>query len=229
MIDFEYKKYLLLAYLKSVGARFNEKKLYPFLSDLVFHYRNLISIRDKKEKARNDFPKELSRLDFENFKLEYERMVGDAACLEVISNILDFAIPQIQQQLVEGRDIYDYVDQDLKIEPIGIMPIDLQEGYLFLYAEKQRKTRVYSYGITLFERQDEAFRGIKTEYLQDFKPSITQTFEAFKLQLIKTNKALPNPATWLVSSGLAIPVEETLLPVAKRALIRYLAANERQG
>ena len=41
LIDFEYKKYQLLGYLQKVKDSFNRVELYPFLSDLVFHYRNL--------------------------------------------------------------------------------------------------------------------------------------------------------------------------------------------
>ena len=49
LIDFEYKKYILLAYLKNVRQNFQGQILYPFLSDLVFHYRNLLSIRENKQ------------------------------------------------------------------------------------------------------------------------------------------------------------------------------------
>ena len=39
-IDFEYKKYVLLAYLQEVNMNFEKTHLYPFLADLVDHYRN---------------------------------------------------------------------------------------------------------------------------------------------------------------------------------------------
>lgn len=224
LIDFEYKKYLLLAYLKAVSTQFEEKRLYPFLADLVFHYRNLVSIRDNKERVTKDFPKKLSKLDFEQFTLEYEKMVGDEACLDVISQILDFAIPHMQKHVRDGKGIYEMVEENLTIEPIGIVPIDLQEGYMFLYTEKQHRTRIYSYAVTLFERGDEKYRGIRTDFLEEFVPSITRTFESYKLQLIKQYRDLPNPATWLVSSSLGYPVEDTLLPIAKRSLVRRLAS-----
>lgn len=37
-IDFELKKYTLLAYLQEVNSHFNENKLYPQLADIIFHY-----------------------------------------------------------------------------------------------------------------------------------------------------------------------------------------------
>jgi hypothetical protein len=40
LIDFEYKKYQLLAYFKNVKESFQRVELYPFLGDMIFHYRN---------------------------------------------------------------------------------------------------------------------------------------------------------------------------------------------
>jgi len=45
-IDFELKKYTLLAYLQEVDKYFNENKLYPQLADIIFHYNNLVAFRD---------------------------------------------------------------------------------------------------------------------------------------------------------------------------------------
>ena len=36
-IDFELKKYTLLAYLQEVNKHFNESKLYPLLSDMILY------------------------------------------------------------------------------------------------------------------------------------------------------------------------------------------------
>ena len=60
LIDFEYKKYVLLAYLKTVKQSFGKVELYPFLADLVLHYRNLTAVKENKALFRESFPKELS-------------------------------------------------------------------------------------------------------------------------------------------------------------------------
>ena len=48
IIDFEYKKYILLAYLQHIKSEFDERKLYPMLSDLFFHYQNLLQFKENK-------------------------------------------------------------------------------------------------------------------------------------------------------------------------------------
>ncbi len=224
-IDFEYKKYLLLGYLQAVSRNFEEDKLYPFLSDLVFHYRNLLSIRDNHQRALNQFPKQLSKLDFEEFKLEYERMVEDGDYMEVIAQILEFALPRIEKQLGKGKEIYEQVDAQVRIEPIGLVPIDTSAGYFFLHAEQLPEVDIYEYEISIFTKSEDQFRELRTKFLDQFKLSITRTLESYKLELIRNNKQWPNPAAWLLSSSAVLPVQATLLPIAKRRLVRHLGQS----
>jgi hypothetical protein len=77
LIDFEYKKYQFLAYFKEVKSSFNRVELYPFLSDLVFHYRNLVSLKENHSLLRDSFPKELSQEGLKNLELNYKRMIED--------------------------------------------------------------------------------------------------------------------------------------------------------
>ena len=64
LIDFEYKKYILLAYLKDIRKRFDVNQLYPFMSDLVFHYRNILKVKESKKLMYENFPETLSKADF---------------------------------------------------------------------------------------------------------------------------------------------------------------------
>ena len=57
LIDFEYKKYVLMAYLQTVKSSFGKVELYPFMADLVFHYRNLQALKENKALIRESFPK----------------------------------------------------------------------------------------------------------------------------------------------------------------------------
>ena len=72
-IDFEYKKYILLAYLQEVNSQFEKQKLYPALSDLIFHYQNLIKIRDNKNNLFESFPERMVQTNMEQFKIIYEK------------------------------------------------------------------------------------------------------------------------------------------------------------
>ncbi|MEO1254782.1 MAG: hypothetical protein AAFY41_07855, partial [Bacteroidota bacterium] len=77
LIDYEYKKYILLAYLKDIKKRFNQSELYPFMSDLVFHYRNLLKVKQSKELMYESFPETLSKADFNKLQLTYNKIIND--------------------------------------------------------------------------------------------------------------------------------------------------------
>ena len=62
-IDFEYKKYVLLAYLQEINRHFDKRRLYPNLSDLVFHYNNLLYFKQNKTTLQNAFPQRLTKAD----------------------------------------------------------------------------------------------------------------------------------------------------------------------
>ncbi len=162
--DFEYKQYLLLAYLQHVDKEFKEHKLYPCLTELFGHYINLLGLKEQKEQALNSFPKKIVRIDPAKFELEYERLVQDDQYLEEIQMVMEYALPKLGKTLKEGQDIYDYVEEQLLLQPVGIVPVKADEGYLMLREGGQSKVEVYEYTLTLFESANEQYRSLKTQY-----------------------------------------------------------------
>jgi hypothetical protein len=222
-IDFEYKRYLLLAYLQEVSNNFTETKLYPSLSELVSHYRSVVSLKENKKSLYESFPERISGADISQFSLIYEKILNDDQIMQEIESIIDFSIPQFEKSLAEGRKIYDLVESQINIFPVGIMPLNTDEGYLFLKYAPDRETIVYEYQITIFENPDERYRGISTNYIGSYSNSIQNTFENIKRDLIRYHRKMPNPATYVIESELKIPLEETFLPMAKRTLVKYVA------
>ena len=79
LVDFEYKRYILLAYLNHVKASFGKVELYPFLSDLVLHYSNLKTLQENKSLISESFPKELSQDSLLKLEMTYKSLIGDDA------------------------------------------------------------------------------------------------------------------------------------------------------
>jgi hypothetical protein len=222
LMDFEYKKYLLLAYLKDVKENFNDRKLYPYLSDLLFHYKNLLSIKENKKLLRENFPKQISKADFEKLEVIYDELINDDKVMQDIEEILMYSLPKLKEHLVEGKDIYDFVEEQLTISSVGVSPLYPDEGYLLIYKPGSSETQVYEYQLTIFQNADEKYRGIHTHFLETISKSIFMTFEAMKVDLIRKYKKMPNPATYLVDSRVDYPFQETLLPIAKRLLVKHI-------
>ncbi len=226
LIDFEYKKYMLLAYLQETARYFDEKKLYPKLSELVEHYNNIKLFRDKKIAVAKDFPKEISRLDFEKMKTEYREIFEDDELLKELDSIVEFALPQIETKLGLGKELYEEVEDKLEVFPVGILPLRTDEGYFFLSDFLKKLVNVYHYQVTIFETVQEKFRGINTRFLFSYTTGITQNYESVKYQLIEQNAQLPNPATYAVEFRQSFPLPETMLPIARRSLVRYISIKE---
>jgi len=224
IIDFEHKKYLLLGYLKYISENFNDKKLYPFLSDLIFHYRNVISLQENHKIMQDAMPKKLRKFDLDNFRLEYTKMMDDDEYMLIIESILNYAIPRIKSALANGKEIYEFVEDKIEIQPIGIVPINKDFGYFILANGDTKFSTVFEYEMSIIENATEKFRSLKTNFLQEYKKQFTQTFESIKLDLLKTHKKFGNPATFSIRSEVKFPMTETLLPIAKRSLVRYLSA-----
>lgn len=225
LIDFEYKKYLLLAYLKSAKDSFQRVELYPFLADLVFHYRNLMALKESKSLIVDRFPKQLSLDNLRNLEVNYKKIIEDDAIMQEIESIIEFSLPQLKTSLDEGSFIYDYVESKCEILPVGITALYANEGYLFISQPPQKETDIYRYQITIFDNSNEQLRAIHTHYILKAEKSLVNTYEQIKLQLVRAYSDLPNPATYLVLSRLKFPLTQTLMPVAKRLLVKQISTT----
>jgi hypothetical protein len=224
LIDFEYKKYILLSYLQGVRSSFDDRKLYPHLSDLVFHYQNLQSLKQNKELLFENFPGKIERADFEKLKIHYKKMVEDDSLMRELELILSFALPALKSTLNEGKSLYEYIEEQLEVEPIGVCPLYANDGYLLVNERLKKTTQVYQYQITVFESVEEKYRGIHTKYLETVEKTLSRTFESLKIELIRKYPDLPNPATYLIDIKEDIPFHETAMPMAKRLLVKYISA-----
>jgi hypothetical protein len=225
LIDFEYKKYILLAYFKGIQEEFKASKLYPYLSDIIFHYQNLQNVKEHKKILYQSFPKQISKADFEKLHLEYENLVQDDELMEELESIISFALPNFKSLLLEGKNMYEYIEQNLEFLPIGISPLYQKEGYLLLHEEFLRNIQIYYYQVSMFTNIKNSFRAIHLQHMETIQKSFFETFENLKIQLLRKYKQMPNPATFLVNAKLSYPLEETLLPLAKRILIKYISQN----
>ena len=225
-IDFELKKYTLLAYLQKVNECFSQNKLYPPLADIIFHYNNLLHFKTNKAYLQQQFPKKLAQADLQKLQLLYEAMIQDSDVMQELEDILRYSLQKMKNTIEGGTQIYEYVEDKINITPVGLVPLDCNEGYFMLSDGSYSSTKVFYYRLSIFEKQDERYRSIKTSYVAGWQRTMTNTYENIKSELIRNRKDLPNPAVYCIETELKYPVEETLLPVAKRRLVRFLAEQK---
>lgn len=219
-IDFEYKKYLLLAYLKHIDQQFEEIRLFPHFNDLRTHFDLCKTIRLSKQKIKTAFPKKLLGLNFERLRLNFENLHEDDAFLSEINNILDFAISELSITVNKGLELIQEVGTNITLTPLGVLPLRTQEGYLFLQHNAINSVSVYYYELALYNNYQERY--LKTKYVEQVKLGYLNNVVQLKIDLVRKYKQLPNPATYIVESKYDYPLSETLLPVAERLLLAYM-------
>lgn len=222
-IDFESKKYTLLAYLQKVNACFNEHRLYPELSDIIFHFNNLQAFRNNKNFLQQQFPKRVTGIQLQRLELLYEEMMQDDELMAEIEDIVGYAVLKMQPAIHTGTEIYEFVEENLQIWPVGLLPLDIQEGFFMLSAGTDRQVHIYTYRLTVFERRDAKYRALKSSFVDSRERTLLHTFEQIKLALLREYRDMGHPAVYAIETPLEFPLEETILPVAKRSLVKYLS------
>src|SRR5688500_20223540 len=101
-IDFELKKYTLLAYLQEVNKYFNQNKLYPQLGDVIFHYNNLVAFRENKKFLQEHFPKKLSGIQLEKLQILYEQMIQDDELMQELEDIINYSASKMKGTINSG-------------------------------------------------------------------------------------------------------------------------------
>jgi hypothetical protein len=220
-IDFEYKKYLILAYLQSARKQFEKVELYPTLADLVSHYTQLLNLQQKQESMKQNFPTKLSTADLENWQLIYKKLEENNETILEIEDIINFAIPQIKEGLNEGKKIYEYIEKNIQVLPIGLLGLHNYIGFLIIYKEKEKEAQVFEYKISIFENANEIYRGIHTNFLENIQKNTSNTFESLKQNLVKKYGYI-HSSTYLAYSKVNCSLDFTLLPVVKRLLVKEI-------
>lgn len=225
LLDFEYKKYILLAYLKHCSESFGESKLYPPMADLVGHYTHLLELKKNVDGMIDQFPKELDGVDLARAELNWQRNLPLDHSISTVTEILEFAIPGMKHTLDEGKMIYEFVEKNIELAPVGLLPVHRTEGFLLLNEEPDTDVHIYQYKMSMISMTSELYRSLSLDYVGKQHRSICNSFEQIKLGLIELYRNLPNPATYLCISKFRFPLSETFLPVSKRLLMKNISAS----
>lgn len=217
--DIESRQYHVLDGLKHCYGEFTHNKLYPSLAELVDLHSALVNIVNGMSDIQGHLPHELKEVDLEQGKLVYENFTNDKD-LERAADLITWGLPKIEQAIEEGVSIYNFVDEHMHIEQVGIMPMYRDEGYWFVPDPKAALLHLLRYEVSLFSSANERYRQLKTTNLGEIEQKrIVQSPESIKLGLIEKYRDLPNPATYMCETDLDFPYTETILPIGKRKLM----------
>ena len=221
-IDLELKQYVLLGYLQRVQERFREHKLYPYLHQLRDHLDELVELKRIKGELEAGTTRELLGVDPEGGVLQYAPLLAPEGPLAVINEVIGFALPELQSHWARGEALRRRLAERIHFSPVGLMPLDARDGYLFL--RQGSEMRVYVYGTTLYpDTADERhYRRMHTRYVTTCSVGLLSPYERVKAELVRYRPELPNPAVFCFESEVDLPRIETFMPLAKQLVYHYI-------
>lgn len=221
--DFERTQYQLLGGLKQARDEFSQNRIYPHLGHLVKLYKALRTILQRSDEFRTPQTGKIAGIDMEAREVVYEWPELDNDQMAIVEEFIRWSLPHIQDAIEEGRAVYEFVEDNLEVEEVGIVPSYVQEGYLMVPDRETNRLHVLRYSLSIFTDADERYRSLKTVHCKSIpRRGVDPHPSSVKLKLMEERQDLPNPATYYFSTEIDFPYESTMLPVVKRRLMRYL-------
>lgn len=223
LMDAEYKEYVLLAWLQKVKQDLQGSRLYPALANVIDKHRELTAIKKGLEQGKESGP--VIGLDFAKMQLLRAQMTHPSSMEDYLQDVIGRALPHLDATMQEGKMLYDLIDSKVIFGPIGIQPLHINEGYLIVtHGESaDRKLIAYRYNKSRITRGGDAFLELNLQCVESRSLSRLETANGIKWSLIRRYRELPQPATYHVHMEWAIPIEPTLLPIARRRLLQEIA------
>lgn len=222
--DLEIRQYVILGELKKITEQFKYYKIYPFLSQLVELQKILKEITARLSDLRSEFPKRISKIDWVNRTIDHEVIFTSGTDISAVEDLIEWALPHINQVIEEGVAIHEFVESELSVEQVGILPNYKDEGYLFVPDNQKKSLNLFRFEVSIFQSAEDQYRALKTKFLKHLEQErVKLSPNSIKLDLIRSHAELPNPATYAFATKLDFPFSHTIFPIAKRRLIQILS------
>lgn len=224
--DNELSQYYVLGSLQNYYQQLHRNRLYPALTELFELVKLLGDIVSRKSQLEKMFPqKSDNTVITESVGLAAKDTLMESD-IDKVFDFINWAYPKVTDALNEGKAIYSFVKQNLKLEEIGILPLYKNEGYFIINNPGEALVHVYRYEIPFISLDKNTSSAMKVTNIKTLQISelSSSSFSLIKIDLLKEFTDLPNPATYYFETDLDFPFEDTILPIAKRRLLKKLAA-----
>jgi len=203
-IDFEYKKYILLAYEKKERGRLRDRLLYPAFTDLI-HNKNYLDVFINNSLTIENGKKEIIGIDINEQKLIYRSLIDDGS-LDTIKEIAVFGKEIIDDLYKEYSSLYDEINDSIIIDGNIISTFSIYSGYIVI--DNIKNKMYYEYSIE---------KKISNDILYLLELNKIQEHVFFKKRYEKNyfNIQIPTKDNF----------DNTVIPVLKRKFLKKIVSN----
>jgi hypothetical protein len=143
LIDFEYKKYLLLAYDRDHTSFYKSKKLYPHFEDVIEKLK-IVNEFLSKINYLEESKKEIDFFDIVNKRIIYHSLIKDES-MDEVKAIARYSKEILVDIYSKYRKLLDEVDSNVIISGCKVEIFNSYDGYIIL--KYQNKEKILRYEI----------------------------------------------------------------------------------
>jgi len=216
--DWEAAQYRILAALQSHWLALRQNRLFPTRLEVSRLREQLLQLLRSREELEDAFPHILVRIDWTTLRLERIPEYTHAArerFLQRVFELLQWALPLVEQLWQESQALYEFACEHIGVHELGVLPLYRDEGYLFIPDPVQRRLLVWHYHVSpVYTAEQQREVALELVWQEPFS-GILLTEQL--LQRVRTLR-LPHPATYVCDTDVALPLQETVLPIARQKL-----------
>jgi len=210
--DMEKSRYQLLNKFKLCEMEFNQSRLYPTYQMLINIYQQIVNVMNNHNKI---FNKEYTDALNEEEMAEKQKLINDE--IEKSFELMHWAFSHLNKTLETGRAIYDFVDENINIESIGLNSEHNKEGYFIVPDNRGRMLKIIKYEKNLYKI-------LKTKEVGNYEFNIILIPKNVVRNYIISDDIL-NQIIYYLDTELSFPFSQTILPVAKRKFLNFLESR----
>lgn len=205
-IDFEYKRYIMLAYEQRMLTEYKKKKVYPSLTDIV---DRLAYVNDflKNMVAFERSSMEIQKVDWLKQEIHYKTKINDDT-FDEIKRIAIMARDILADLYIQFKNLYDEIDGSIVISGSRFSIFDKYEGYLQIKYDMGLKEKIMKYDIYKVLEPEPTF------HLRTGKPTMAEYYsDRFQKNIFE------------IRMNEDYPAKESAIPVFRRKFLLHVMGN----
>ena len=196
--DIELSKYKVLSILGNYSGLLHRNKLYPAFAELISIKNELELLLEQMSLFDPEFVLNLNFADFSEELPLTNPVDYDEDALRKVTEFINWALPEIHESIEEGKAIFDFVNENINLNEVGVMPLYNNEGYFFISDIKNELMKIYRFEMSLFSTKENPLRTLKSKLVDliSLKTPVASMPYELKQSTLEKYTALPNPSCY---------------------------------
>lgn len=222
ILDFEYKKYTLLAYCQWLDSALHETLLFPAYLELAGHYTFLDAFLRKKQLHSSALPKQVTGIQWDPPSLKYKANEIPSEEVKEINQIATFGHRQFEKRKQKFETVIAQKSESMYAEQVGIFGERIDRGFVLI--PDRSDVVVYRYRLLGFTTGS-AFSRV----IYDPVTRLADTIDFDRIELKKSIHAQTTTVSIMHTIDIRInevmPFEEAMVPLSKQVVYNYVESK----